>query len=83
MIDYLTDWIEEYLSYARTLECLTIRFHPALSVTPCQQIDFSDMITTIFAASSKLHHVIITFRGFKAKYVCKMVPGQDWYIVND
>ncbi|KAF4617140.1 hypothetical protein D9613_005984 [Agrocybe pediades] len=83
MIDYLLDWIEEYLSYTWKLDCLTIRFHPNLSSIPCRQIDFSDMITSIFAASSRLRHVIITFYGVKARYVCRMVPGKDWYIVND
>ncbi|PPQ67983.1 hypothetical protein CVT25_000463 [Psilocybe cyanescens] len=83
MVDELTEWIEEYLSYAKDLECLIIRFYPALSNTPCQELDFSDMITSVFAASVKLKHVIVAFYGFKTKYVCKQLPGQDWYIVND
>ncbi|KDR82619.1 hypothetical protein GALMADRAFT_238029 [Galerina marginata CBS 339.88] len=83
MVDELTAWIEEYLSYAKYLTCLAIRFHPLLSARPCQELDFSDMITSIFAGSAKLVHVIITFYGLKAKYVCKQAPGQDWYIVNN
>lgn len=83
MVNELTDWIEEYLCYAKDLSCLVILFHPVLSVTPCQEIDFSEMVTSIFAASVKLIHVVILFKGLKAKYVCKQLPGQDWYIVND
>ncbi|KAH9480581.1 hypothetical protein JR316_0007181 [Psilocybe cubensis] len=83
MVDQLTEWIEEYLSYAKHLNCLIIRFYPALSSVPCQEIDFSDMITSIFAASVHLEHVIVLFNGVKAKYVCRQPPGQDWYIVND
>jgi hypothetical protein len=83
MLGDLTEFIEEYLSYMKVLSRLTIRFFPALSRIPCQELDFSDMITSIFAASTKLHHVIITFYGYKAKYVCEKTPGHDWYIVND
>jgi hypothetical protein len=82
MIDELTEWIEEFLSYTKHLECLTIRFYPSLSVTQCQAIDFSDLVTSIFAASPHLKHVIITFYGLRARYVCRRVPGRDWYIVN-
>lgn len=83
MVDELTEWIEEYLSYAKDLDCLIVRFYPTLSNIPCQEIDFSDMITSIFAASVNLKHVIVLFNGVKAKYVCRQLPGQDWYIVND
>ena len=82
MVDELTEWIEEFLSYMKHLEWLTIQFYPSLSATLCQAIDFSDFITSIFAASSHLKHVIITFYGLRARYVCKQVPGGDWYIVN-
>ncbi|KAJ3508915.1 hypothetical protein NLJ89_g5496 [Agrocybe chaxingu] len=82
MLDQLTEWIEEYLPYATKLDCLTIRFYPQLSQTPCHEIDFSDMITSVFAASKKLTHVIVTFLGYTAKYVCKREPGRDWYIVD-
>lgn len=83
MLDELTAWIEEYLSYARTLTCLTVRFFPVLSQVPCQELDFSDMITSIFAASPALRHVVVAFYAFKARYVCRRLPGDDWYIVND
>ena len=82
MIDELTEWIEEFLSYMKHLESLAIRFYPSLSVTQCQAIDFSDFVTSIFAASPRLKHVIITFYGLRARYICKQVPGKDWYIVN-
>ena len=82
MIDELTEWIEEFLSYMKHLECLTIRFYPSLSVIQCQTIDFSDFVTGIFASSPHLKHVIITFYGLRARYVCKQVHGGDWYIVN-
>ncbi|KAF8967123.1 hypothetical protein BDZ97DRAFT_567870 [Flammula alnicola] len=83
VLDELTEWIEEYLSYAKNLDSLSIRFFPVLSRVPCQELDFCDMITSIFAASTKLRHVIITFYAYKAKYVCKKIPGHDWFIVND
>lgn len=83
MIDELTEWIEEYLSHAKNLKYLNIRFYPEKSTVPCQELDFSDMITSIFAASTRLSHIIITFYGYKAKYVCKRLHGYDWYIVND
>lgn len=83
MLGDLTEFIEEYLSYTKVLSRLTIRFFPGLSRIPCQELDFSDMITSIFAASTRLRHVIITFYGYKAKYVCEKIPGHDWYIVND
>ena len=82
MIDEFTEWIEEFLSYMKHLECLAIRFYPSLSVTQCQAIDFSDFVTSIFAASPRLKHVTITFYGLRARYICKQVPGRDWYIVN-
>lgn len=82
MMYELMEWIEEFLTYMKHLGCLTIRFYPSLSVTPCQGIDFSDFVTSIFAASARLKHVIITFCGLRARYVCRQVPGRDWYIVN-
>jgi hypothetical protein len=82
MLDELTEWIEESLSLMKHLECLTIRFYPSLSATPCQGIDFSDFVTSVFAASPHLKHVIITFYGLRARYICRQVPGRDWYIVN-
>ena len=82
MMYELMEWIEEFLTYMKHLGCLTIRFYPSLSVTPCQGIDFSDFVTSIFAASARLKHVIITFYGLRARYVCRQVPGRDWYIVN-
>ena len=83
MIDELTEWIEEYLAHAKDLNCLNIRFYPQLSSVPCQELDFSNMITSIFAASTRLNHVIITFFAYKAKYMCKRLRGQDWYIANN
>ena len=83
MLDELTAWIEEYLPYARAVTYLTVRFFPVLSQVPCQELDFSDMITSIFAASPALRHVVVAFYAFKAKYVCRRLPGDDWYIVND
>ncbi|KAF9485906.1 hypothetical protein BDN70DRAFT_465897 [Pholiota conissans] len=83
MLDDLIEYMEEYLSYAKSLGRLIIRFYPSLSRIPCQELDFSDMITSIFAASVKLRFVVIAFFGFKAKYVCERLPGHDWYIVND
>jgi hypothetical protein len=83
MIDELTEWIEEYLSHAKDLKCLNIRFYPQRSIVPCQELDFSNMITSIFAASTRLSHIIITFFAYKAKYVCKRLQGYDWCIVND
>ena len=84
MIGELTEWIEESLSYMKHLECLAIRFYPSLTCTStrCQTIDFSDFVTSIFAASPRLKNVIITFYGLRARYICKQVPGRDWYIVN-
>lgn len=83
MIDELTEWIEEYMAHAKDLKCLTVRFYPQNSVLPCQELDFSNMITSIFASSTRLSHVIITFYGYKAKYVCKRLQGHDWCILND
>jgi hypothetical protein len=83
MIDELTEWIEEYLSHAKGLERLNIRFYPQLSTVPCQDLDFSNMVTSIFAASTRLSYVIITFSSYKAKYVCKRLQGETWYIAND
>jgi len=82
MMDELTEWIEEFLSNMKHLGSLTIRFYPSLSATPCQSIDFSDFVTSIFAASLHLKYVIITFYSLRARYICKQVPGRDWYIVN-
>jgi len=83
MIHELTEWIQEYLSHAKDLKCLNIRFYPQLSIVPCQELDFSNMITDIFAASTRLSYVIITFKAYKAKYVCKRLQGHDWCIIND
>ena len=83
MVNELTDWVEVYLSYAKNLSWLVLTFYPELSVVPCQELDFSEMVTRIFAASVNLTHVVILFNGRKLRYICKQVPGQDWYIVND
>ncbi|KAF5321385.1 hypothetical protein D9619_000713 [Psilocybe cf. subviscida] len=81
-LNELIEWIEEYLSYTKDLEYLNVRFFPMLSATPCQELDFSTMITSIFSRSTSLLFVIISFYSLKAKYVCKRIAGQDWCIVN-
>jgi len=78
----LIEWVEEYLAYAKHLQYFNVRFFPNLSDTPCQELDFSTLITSLFSRSKSLLYVIISFYAVKAKYVCKRAEGADWCIVN-
>ncbi|KAF8890033.1 hypothetical protein CPB84DRAFT_1785230 [Gymnopilus junonius] len=69
MVNELTDWIEEYLSYAKDLSCLVIVFHP--------------MVTSIFNASVRLSMSSFYFIVLEQSMFVNGCPGQDWYIVND
>ncbi|TFK40732.1 hypothetical protein BDQ12DRAFT_465414 [Crucibulum laeve] len=82
-ISVLTEYVEDILSCLQQMKCITIRFHPSLSTLPCRTINFQDLVTRAFETSPYLKYVIITFFGLRARYVCKSLPGFDWYLCAD
>ncbi|PPR00445.1 hypothetical protein CVT24_004506 [Panaeolus cyanescens] len=80
-ISSLTDAIESFVYHNPQLTHLSIQFFhfPAYRV---QNLDYSEMITSIFAASDPLAYVTLTFNNHRLKYICKRTDGRNWLIVN-
>ncbi|RDB14731.1 hypothetical protein Hypma_016251 [Hypsizygus marmoreus] len=79
----LPNWMEDVLSHQRSLHFFKIVFDPRMSSARCKDIDFSDFVTLAFEASASLQYIIVAFLHLQARYTCKRIPGQDWFLCDD
>ncbi|GLB38589.1 hypothetical protein LshimejAT787_0504540 [Lyophyllum shimeji] len=77
------EWMQDIVSHLPCLFAFAIKLEPEISPIPCQEIDFTSLVTKVFEASPSLEHVLITFNRLRARYTCRRPPGEeDWRLCD-
>lgn len=54
-----------------------------MTTIPCQNIDFSAFVTKGFETSASLSYLVVAFLGLQAKYTCKRLQDDNWFICDN